>query len=80
MLLGVDGVARLAIAVAGVGVCDVAVRLLYSGCGYLIVPYTSNSEDYNILANVSYITGSHTMKFGLTNLWGENWRAFDPAP
>jgi hypothetical protein len=53
--------------------------LLSGRCGYLIVPYTSNSEDYNILANVSYVTGSHTMKFGFTNLWGENWRAFEPA-
>ena len=53
--------------------------LLTGRCGYFIVPYTSASEDYNILANLSYITGSHAMKFGVTNLWGENWRAFDPA-
>ncbi len=53
--------------------------LLTGRCGYFIVPYTSNSEDYNVLTNVSYVTGSHAFKFGFTNLWGENWRAFDPA-
>jgi hypothetical protein len=48
-------------------------------CGYLIVPYTSNSSDYNVLANASYITGSHAIKVGFTDLWGDNWREFNPA-
>src|SRR4029077_30370 len=53
--------------------------LLTGRCGYLIPPYTSYTKDWNALANVSYITGSHAMKFGFTNLWGENERAFAPA-
>ena len=52
--------------------------LLSGRCGYLIPPYTSDTNDYNILASASYITGSHAMKFGMTNLWGENSRTFAP--
>jgi hypothetical protein len=52
--------------------------LLSGRCGYLIPPYTSETDDYNILANVSYVTGSHAMKFGITDLWGKNSRTFAP--
>jgi hypothetical protein len=47
-------------------------------CGYLIPPYGSTTKDYNAMASASYITGSHAMKFGMTNSWGENSRTFAP--
>jgi hypothetical protein len=50
--------------------------LLSGRCGYLIPEYSSTTEDYNFLASASYVTGSHAMKFGLTNLWGQNSRTF----
>ena len=31
------------------------------------------------MASASYVTGSHAMKFGMTDLWGENSRTFAPA-
>ena len=31
------------------------------------------------MASASYVTGSHAMKFGITDLWGENSRTFAPA-
>jgi hypothetical protein len=31
------------------------------------------------MAAASYVTGSHAMKFGITDLWGENSRTFAPA-
>ena len=52
--------------------------LLSGRCGYLLPAYGSTTKDYNILANASYVTGSHAMKFGFTNLWGENSRTFAP--
>jgi len=52
--------------------------LLSGRCGYLIPAYSSTTKDYNILASASYVTGSHAMKFGATNLWGENSRTFAP--
>ena len=53
--------------------------LLSGRCGYLIPPYSSTTKDTNIMANASYVTGSHAMKFGFTDLWGENSRTFAPA-
>jgi hypothetical protein len=52
--------------------------LLSGRCGYTIPPYGSTTKDTNILANASYVTGSHAMKFGITDLWGENSRTFAP--
>lgn len=52
--------------------------LLSGRCGYTIPEYSSRTDDYNILANVSYVTGSHALKFGMTDLWGENSRTFAP--
>jgi len=52
--------------------------LLTGRCGYLIPEYSSTTKDYNVLATASYVTGSHAMKFGLTDLWGENSRTFAP--
>ena len=31
------------------------------------------------MASASYITGSHAIKFGMTDLWGDNSRTFAPA-
>src|SRR5581483_11838427 len=50
--------------------------LLTGRCGYLIPEYDSTTKDYNVLANASYVTGSHAFKFGVTDLWGENSRTF----
>jgi hypothetical protein len=53
--------------------------LLTGKCGYTIPPYSSSTDDYNVMASASYVTGSHAMKFGITDLWGENSRTFAPA-
>jgi Carboxypeptidase regulatory-like domain len=53
--------------------------LLTGKCGYTIPPYGSTTKDFNVMASASYITGSHAMKFGITDLWGENSRTFAPA-
>jgi hypothetical protein len=53
--------------------------LLSGKCGYTIPPYSSTTKDYNVMAAASYVTGSHAMKFGFTDLWGENSRTFAPA-
>ena len=53
--------------------------LLTGKCGYTIPPYSSTTKDSNVMASASYITGSHAMKFGITDLWGENSRTFAPA-
>ncbi len=53
--------------------------LLTGKCGYTIPPYSSTTKDSNIMASASYVTGSHAMKFGFTDLWGENSRTFAPA-
>jgi hypothetical protein len=53
--------------------------LLSGKCGYLIPPYSSTTKDFNAMASASYVTGSHAMKFGFTDLWGENSRTFAPA-
>jgi hypothetical protein len=53
--------------------------LLTGKCGYTIPPYSSTTKDYNAMASASYVTGSHAMKFGMTDLWGENSRTFAPA-
>lgn len=50
--------------------------LLTGRCGYLIPEYSSTTEDYNVMASASYVTGSHALKFGFTNLWGTNSRTF----
>ena len=52
--------------------------LLTGRCGYTIPEYSSTTKDYNVLATASYVTGSHAMKFGITDLWGENSRTFAP--
>jgi hypothetical protein len=52
--------------------------LVTGGCGYLTPPYSSTSDVYASMASASYITGSHAMKFGLTDSWGENTRTFAP--
>ena len=53
--------------------------LLTGACGYFIPPYQSTSDDYSTAASMSYVTGSHAMKFGMTDSWGENSRTFAPA-
>jgi hypothetical protein len=50
--------------------------LLSGRCGYLIPEYHSTTKDYNVMASASYVTGTHAMKFGFTDLWGENSRTF----
>jgi hypothetical protein len=52
--------------------------LLTGRCGYLIPEYSSTTQNYSSMASASYITGSHAMKFGMTNGWGENSRTFAP--
>jgi hypothetical protein len=52
--------------------------LLTGRCGYLIPEYSSTTQDYSSMASASYVTGSHAMKFGVTNGWGENSRTFAP--
>src|SRR5262245_39528745 len=54
-------------------------QFLSGKCGYTIPPYGSTTKDYNAMASASYVTGSHAMKFGFTDLWGENSRTFAPA-
>src|SRR4051812_8733702 len=53
--------------------------LLTGACGYTIPPYSSTTKDMNVMTSASYVTGSHAMKFGFTDLWGENSRTFAPA-
>jgi hypothetical protein len=50
--------------------------LLTGRCGYLIPEYKSTTDDYNVMASASYVTGSHAIKVGMTDLWGENSRTF----
>ena len=52
--------------------------LLTGRCGYVIPEYKSTTKDYSALASASYVTGSHAMKFGMTDGWGENSRTFAP--
>src|SRR6266850_1787382 len=52
--------------------------LLTGRCGYLIPEYSSTTENYSSMASASYITGSHAMKFGMTDGWGRNSRTFAP--
>ena len=52
--------------------------LLTGRCGYLIPPYSSTTKDYSAMASASYVTGSHAIKFGMTDGWGENSRTFAP--
>jgi hypothetical protein len=52
--------------------------LLSGACGYLIPPYSSTTKDYSTMASASYITGSHAIKAGFTDGWGENSRTFSP--
>jgi hypothetical protein len=52
--------------------------LLTGRCGYLIPEYSSTTENYSSMASASYITGSHAMKFGMTDGWGKNSRTFAP--
>ena len=44
--------------------------------GSTIPPYTSWTKDYNVSFSASYVTGTHAMKFGMTDLWGTNSRTF----
>jgi hypothetical protein len=52
--------------------------LLTGACGYTIPPYSSTTKDYSTLASASYVTGSHAIKVGMTDGWGENSRTFAP--
>ena len=52
--------------------------LLTGACGYTIPPYSSTTKDYSTMASASYITGSHAIKAGMTDGWGENSRTFAP--
>jgi len=53
--------------------------LLTGSCGYLIPAYSSTTQDYSSMASASYVTGSHAMKFGMSDSWGTNSRTFAPA-
>jgi hypothetical protein len=57
---------------------NVSTGLVTGRCGYLTPEYSSTTKDYNVLASASYVTGTHALKFGFTNLWGENSRTFAP--
>jgi len=57
---------------------NVSTGLVTGRCGYLTPAYSSTTKDYNVLASASYITGTHALKFGVTDLWGENSRTFAP--
>jgi hypothetical protein len=57
---------------------NISTNLLTGRCGYLIPEYSSTTKDYNVLASASYVTGTHAVKFGFTDLWGENTRTFAP--
>ena len=52
--------------------------LLSGACGYVIPPYSSKTKNYSTAAAASYVTGSHAMKFGMTDSVGENSRTFAP--
>jgi hypothetical protein len=52
--------------------------LLTGACGYTIPPYSSTTKDYSTMASASYVTGSHAIKVGMTDGWGENSRTFSP--
>jgi hypothetical protein len=52
--------------------------LLSGACGYTIPPYSSTTKDSNVMASMSYVTGSHAIKVGMTDLWGQNSRTFSP--
>lgn len=45
-------------------------------CGNTIPPYVSDTKSYSGGASVSYITGSHAFKAGMTTQWGTNSRTF----
>src|SRR6185295_3092789 len=52
--------------------------LLTGRCGYLIPEYSSTTQNYTSMASASYVTGSHAMKFGMSDGWGKNSRTFAP--
>ena len=47
---------------------------LTKAAGYFLPTYTSETVDYSSMAAMSYITGSHAIKAGMTMLWGTNTR------
>lgn len=49
---------------------------LSGACGSTIPPYTSWTKSYSGGASMSYITGSHAIKAGMTTQWGTNSRRF----
>jgi hypothetical protein len=57
---------------------NASTSLLTGRCGYTIPEYSSTTKDYNVLATASYVTGTHAIKVGMTDLWGENSRTFAP--
>ncbi|HEX7794290.1 MAG TPA: carboxypeptidase-like regulatory domain-containing protein [Vicinamibacterales bacterium] len=57
---------------------NVSTNLVTGRCGYLTPAYSSTTKDSNVLASASYVTGSHALKFGVTDLWGQNSRTFAP--
>ncbi|HYM22442.1 MAG TPA: carboxypeptidase regulatory-like domain-containing protein, partial [Vicinamibacterales bacterium] len=62
-----------------VPVLNASTGLLSGRCGYTIPAYSSTTKDSNVMASASYVTGSHAIKVGFTDLWGENSRTFAPT-
>ncbi|HEX3644263.1 MAG TPA: carboxypeptidase-like regulatory domain-containing protein [Vicinamibacterales bacterium] len=59
-------------------VFNASTGLLSGACGYTIPPYSSTTKDYSTMASASYVTGSHAIKVGMTDGWGQNSRTFSP--
>src|SRR5262249_16778851 len=57
---------------------NVSTGLVTGRCGYLTPAYSSTTKDSNVLASASFVTGTHALKFGVTDLWGRNSRTFAP--
>jgi hypothetical protein len=55
---------------------ETTTNTLTVAAGNTIPPYKSKTSDYSMMAAASYVTGSHAIKFGMTNVWGTNSRAF----
>jgi hypothetical protein len=50
---------------------------LTGAAGFLTPTYSSWTHDYSSAASVSYVTGSHAIKTGMTMLWGTNSQTND---
>jgi len=55
---------------------ETTTNTLTVAAGNTIPPYKSKTSDYSMMAAASYVTGSHAIKFGMTDVWGTNSRAF----